>query len=118
MEYPITPCAKPRMTQADKWKQRPAVLKYRAFKDLCRLYKVQLPEQGASITFLLPMPASWSEEKKESMNMMAHQSRPDLSNLLKALEDALFIEDSHIWHYNELRKLWAREGAIIINREV
>lgn len=31
--YIITPVPKPRQTQADKWKQRPAVMRYRAFAD-------------------------------------------------------------------------------------
>ena len=31
--YDITPIGKPRMTRADKWKQRPAVMRYRAFCD-------------------------------------------------------------------------------------
>lgn len=29
--YDITPIGKPRMTRADKWKQRPPVMRYRAF---------------------------------------------------------------------------------------
>ncbi|HHE6457291.1 TPA: RusA family crossover junction endodeoxyribonuclease, partial [Proteus mirabilis] len=31
--FNIEPVPKPRMTQADKWKKRPPVLKYFAFKD-------------------------------------------------------------------------------------
>ena len=114
MIYPINPVPKPRQTRSDKWKKRPGVLRYRAFKDLCRLHKVELPECGAGITFLIKMPESWSQKKKETMNMQAHQQTPDLDNLLKALCDAVYKNDSHIWHYNELEKLWSWEGAIII----
>ncbi|AWF39599.1 crossover junction endodeoxyribonuclease RusA superfamily protein [Proteus mirabilis] len=32
------------MTQADKWKKRPPVLKYFAFKDEVKLNKITLPE--------------------------------------------------------------------------
>lgn len=33
IELDITPIGKPRMAQRDKWKQRPAVVAYYAFKD-------------------------------------------------------------------------------------
>jgi Holliday junction resolvase RusA-like endonuclease len=112
--YPVSPVAKPRMTQRDTWKKRPVVMRYRAFCDKVRAAGVKLPEAGANLTFCLPMPKSWSKKKRVKMNGQPHQSRPDISNLLKALEDALFSEDSHIWHYGELKKVWAEEGMIII----
>lgn len=40
--YDITPIGKPRMTRADKWKKRPAVMRYRAFCDEARLRKINL----------------------------------------------------------------------------
>lgn len=113
-QYPITPCPKPRMTQRDHWQKRPAVMRYRAFCDECRLRGVALPEQGAGVTFILPMPKSWSEKKKRMMNGVAHKQKPDITNLLKALEDALYGDDSAIWHYEGLCKRWGREGRIII----
>ena len=36
-EILVTPNTKPRMTRADKWKQRPCVVQYRTFKDTLRL---------------------------------------------------------------------------------
>lgn len=42
--FNIEPVPKPRMTQADKWKKRPPVLKYFAFKDEVKLNKITLPE--------------------------------------------------------------------------
>lgn len=54
--YDITPIGKPRMTRADKWKQRPAVMRYRAFCDEVRLKNVAMTEQGGHITFVVPMP--------------------------------------------------------------
>ncbi len=44
------------MTRADNWKQRPAVMRYRAFCDEVRLKNVAMPEQGGHITFVVPMP--------------------------------------------------------------
>ena len=112
--YPIAPVPKPRMTQADRWKQRPAVLRYRAFADEVRIRNVQLPCEGATIRFILPMPPSWSKKKRLEMNGKPHTQRPDLSNLLKALEDACHVDDAHIHHYAGLSKVWGTEGGIEI----
>ncbi|MND15687.1 hypothetical protein D3C80_59160 [compost metagenome] len=62
--YDITPIGKPRMTRVDKWKQRSAVMRYRAFCDEARLRKIHLSESGAHITFVMPMPQSWSQKKR------------------------------------------------------
>lgn len=117
MIYDITPCPKPRMTQRDKWSKRPAVMRYRAFADECRLKGVTL-QSDDSVIFYYPMPKSWSEKKKKRMDHTPHTQRPDLSNLLKALEDAVCEEDSHIHRYLLLQKVWARTGAIEISRLV
>jgi len=111
--YPIDPMPKPRMTRADKWKQRPAVMKYRAYKDEIRLRGVSVPEASAHITFVIPMPASWSKKKRQSMNGMPHRQRPDIDNLHKGLLDALFTEDCQVWDH-WITKVWGEQGAIII----
>jgi len=111
--YPIDPMPKPRMTRADKWKQRPAVVKYRAYKDEIRLRGVSVPEASAHITFVIPMPASWSKKKRQSMNGMPHRQRPDIDNLHKGLLDALFTEDCQVWDH-WITKVWGEQGAIII----
>ena len=113
MIYPIDPMPKPRMTRADKWKQRPAVVKYRAYKDEIRLRGVSVPEASAHITFVIPMPASWSKKKRQSMNGMPHRQRPDIDNLHKGLLDALFTEDCQVWDH-WITKVWGEQGAIII----
>jgi len=112
--YKINPVAKPRMTRSDRWKKRPAVVKYHAFKDECRLNNVQVPIAGASIIFNIQMPKSWSKNKKAMMSGQPHRQTPDLSNLLKALEDAIFLDDSCIWNYASLTKRWSYEGDIEI----
>ena len=112
--YKITPVAKPRMTQSDKWKVRPCVAKYRAFKDEVRLNKVELPTSGADILFILPMPKSWSKKKRQEKFATPHRQVPDLSNILKALEDSVYDDDSAIWNYKGLTKMWGYEGSITI----
>lgn len=114
VKYNIVPVAKPRMTQSDKWKKRPAVMRYRHFCDLVRVSGVLLPN-GSSVIFELPMPKSWSKKKRLEMNGKPHQQKPDLDNLLKALADAVHEEDCTIWHYGELIKVWAEEGSIIVS---
>ena len=113
--YPIPTCPKPRMTRSDKWKKpaRPCVQRYRDFKDMVRLQKVQINPGGDLIVFLIKMPKSWSEKKKKAMNLQPHQVKPDKDNLEKALLDAVFGDDSHIWS-NAPVKLWSREEGFII----
>jgi Holliday junction resolvase RusA-like endonuclease len=64
------------------------------------------PEQGASITFFIPVPKTWSKKKKKLYHGTLHQSKPDLDNLLKAFTDSLLSEDKVISHYGELCKVW------------
>ncbi|MBO4148369.1 RusA family crossover junction endodeoxyribonuclease [Enterobacter ludwigii] len=112
-KYIITPVGKPRMTRRDKWKQRPPVMRYRMFCDEARLHGIRVPESGAHITFVLPMPPSWSKKKREAMDGQPHQQKPDLDNLKKSLLDALFEDDSHIWG-TRTSKIWGETGMIII----
>ncbi|WES88797.1 RusA family crossover junction endodeoxyribonuclease [Dickeya fangzhongdai] len=111
--YDITPTGKPRMTQRDKWQKRPPVLRYRAFCDEVRLNKITLPGGGWHVTFVIPMPASWSKKKRAEFNGKPHQAKPDCDNLLKALMDAIFDDDAHIWDVR-VSKVWGEAGQIII----
>lgn len=111
--YPIVAMGKPRMTRADKWKQRPEVMRYRAFKDEVRLHNVSLPESGYHLTFVLPMPRSWSKKKKAEMNGKPHQQKPDKDNLEKALLDAIFDDDCKIWD-GRVTKIWGETGKIVV----
>ena len=111
--YPITPMGKPRMTRADRWKKRPEVMRYRAFCDEVRLQNVQLPESGFHVTFIIPMPPSWSRKKRQQFDGQPHQSKPDMDNLMKALMDAIYDDDAHIWD-GRITKQWGETGKIII----
>ena len=87
--YDITPVSKPRMTQRDRWHKRPETAAYWAFKAEVRLLGINIPESGYHITFIIPMPKSWSQKKRKQLNGQAHQQKPDKDNLEKALRDAL-----------------------------
>jgi Holliday junction resolvase RusA-like endonuclease len=115
MRYLVTPVPKPRMTQRDKWQQRPAVLRYRAFCDQVRALGIELRPTGDRVIFLLPMPVSWSAKKRDSMLGKPHQGKPDCDNLIKALGDALHQDDAHLHHLEGL-KFWGEMGEIIIER--
>lgn len=114
--FEIEPCAKPRMTQSDKWIKRPATTKYWSFKEGVKKeakrvkYKI---EGKIEIEFRLSMPKSWSEKKKFQMDGRPHESRPDLDNLLKSWMDCLCKEDSFI-HTIKAKKLWARSGSVFV----
>ena len=111
--YDITPVPKPRMTKSDKWKKRPGVMRYWAFKDQVKAAKLKLPKRGSHVVFCMPMPKSWSKKKKDEMVTMPHEQTPDLDNLLKALGDSVFSDDSGI---SDIRasKMWSETGAIVI----
>lgn len=114
VEYDITPTTAPRMTKSDKWKKRPIVLRYRAFRDEVRLKGVKLHESGFHITFVIPMSESWSDKKKERLNGQPHKLRPDWDNLAKALFDAVYEDDCMI-HDVRISKVWGYKGKIIID---
>nr|WP_255711949.1 RusA family crossover junction endodeoxyribonuclease [Xenorhabdus sp. PB30.3] len=101
------------MTQADRWRKRKPVLNYYAFKDEIRLNNITLPESHYHITFVIPMPPSWSKKKRTAMNGKPHQQKPDKDNLEKALLDAVFDDDSRVWD-GRVTKLWGEKGQIII----
>lgn len=113
MIYPIIPVPAPRMTKADVWKKRPCVLRYFAFKDKVKELGIFVPECNSHITFVMPMTKGWSKKQKEGMNNKRHQYKPDIDNLLKALLDAIYEDDSHIYDLR-ITKIWGYEGQIKI----
>ena len=116
----ITPCPKPRMTKADRWRKRPSVLKFFAFRDAVRQDESWktfelLDMDSFEIEFHVPMPKSWSKKKKGYMNGSAHQQRPDLDNYLKAWKDSVYEEDAIVWRV-KASKLWTDgTGHIVVN---
>jgi len=116
IEIKLDPVPKPRMTVADRWKKRPIVTRYFAFKDaitlICKKNKFKLKD-NYKVDFLIAMPKSWSKSKKKSLLGEPHKQKPDLDNLIKALNDCLLEEDKEVWSI-EATKSWWDEGKILI----
>lgn len=110
--YEITPVPAPRMTQSDKWKKRPAVMRYFEFRDRVKELGITV-KNGDVITFIIPMPESWSKKRRYQMFWQPHQIRGDIDNYAKAIFDSVFDDDSHIWDIH-LRKIWGETGEIRI----
>lgn len=107
----VEPMGAPRMTQSDKWKKRPVVLRYFAFKDAVRAAVGPLDSVPDEIhlRFHIPMPDSWPQSKKDKMSGAPHRCRPDYDNLCKIWGDSLFEEDGGIWRGSQ-EKLWCKRG--------
>ena len=112
MIYCIDPCPAPRMNRSDRWKKRPCVLKYFEFKDECRYLNIKVNNYD-HITFGIKIPKSFSKKKQKQMAGKPHLKRPDCDNLLKALLDSVYKEDSHI-HALTINKVWSEHGYIEI----
>ncbi|MDP9364397.1 MAG: RusA family crossover junction endodeoxyribonuclease [Chloroflexota bacterium] len=112
----VAPVAKPRMTQRDRWAERPAVLRYRAY---CDELRAKAGEAGYGVggvlrvRFALPMPASWSRAKRTRHDGAPHRGKPDVDNLCKGLMDCLLKDDAGVWRL-EAEKVWAERGAIAV----
>lgn len=125
--FEVTPMGKPSFQKSDKWRtkdhpnpkmrQRPNVgrwieTKAKMLKEATKQGFV-MPESGADVRFLLLMPSSWSQKKKNEMDNKPHKQKPDLDNLMKFLGDSICEEDSYIFHYT-ISKWWHPTGKIII----
>jgi len=114
MRIELAPFLKPRMTQSDKWKKRPVVVKYWNWKSSFQEYGINFDSGQVDVIFFVPMPKSWTKKKCLEMDGKPHQSRPDIDNYLKALFDAVCSEDSHI-HTVTAKKVWSTKGMIELN---
>ena len=115
-----TPIPAPRMTKADKWKKRPAVLKYYDWGDKLRksvfgYSHLKFPTDGKNtpkrinVTFVLPIPPSTSNKRVLELEGKSHEVRPDLDNLIKGLLDSLYERDSVV-HSVTSAKRYSRKG--------
>lgn len=115
--------------------QRPRIGKVGAFSrmyDPQSLFKKQLhllleprptePFEGAisvSFEFRVKIPKSWSKKKKLRMELQPCPIKPDLSNYIKFIEDALngilWLDDAQIVAYKEPTcKLYSQDPMTII----
>ena len=85
-----------------------------AYRNALKGMDIDLNVEPLSLQFALPMPKSWSKKRKEKMCLQPHTQKPDLDNLIKAFKDALLKEDSHVWCYDMMTKVWDYEGSIVV----
>ena len=112
----IEPVPKPRLTRQGRFNK--TAKRYYAYCEDLRWLATQAgfsPGNTLSLTFVLPMPNSWSGKKKQRMNDAPHQQRPDLDNLIKAFQDALYADDAEVYEYGTMRKVWGETGHIVIH---
>ena len=125
--FEVTPMGAVRMTKRDriftnpnhadpKKRQREVVTRYFKFQnDIWDEYTKKIFEfpENLEVVFCIAMPTSWSEKKKQRMNRKPCKTRPDIDNLVKALMDALKIEDGNVWKITA-EKRYSYKGSIII----
>lgn len=112
--YPIDPVPAPRQVRSDAWKPSPRVLRYRAFKDELKIKGLQIPEDFHHFVFVIAMPTSWSQRKTDEHEGRPHRQTPDRDNLEKAVLDAHFGEDCHVWN-GQTTKIWGRMGMLLVS---
>lgn len=101
---PGEPIGKPRMTQQDRWKKRPATDRYWEWCDIARvaaglgkMEKANAEDYFGVIVFAhCSIPKSYSPKKRAALEGMLCSSKPDTDNIIKALCDALFENDERI----------------------
>ena len=114
--FDVIPMGAVRMNRADAWKKRDVVVRYFAYKDILRLQAKAMNFELGKVfdaVYFLPMPNSWSEKKKERMNGMPCEVKPDTDNITKGLKDTFLKNDSMVW-YEKAEKRWAYKGSILI----
>lgn len=109
------PISCPRMTRADVWKKRPAVLRYREYADRIRAATGGAPLQDLDVQhmkifFYFAPPASMSAKKKRECAGKLMRVRPDIDNLVKGVLDAMFSLDSSIASIEAVKR-YVAEGT-------
>lgn len=105
------------MVHSDRWKRRPPVLRYFSYRHALRTLAIlhgYTVDPVLNLTFVMPMPKSWNDSKRVAMDTKPHQQKPDLDNLMKAFKDSLCEDDSFVHTYEDVKKVWGKEGAIIV----
>lgn len=108
------------MTRGDRWKRRPCVMRYWAWKDLAKKCVEEqigaLPDAKQIRCF--DMLAIFEPPKtKQSRIGELHRQRPDLDNVAKCAFDSLFSEDCAIAKA-VLEKRWGSQARLEITIEL
>lgn len=102
---------KPRMSQSDRWKNRPCVNNYWAYKNEINILLwsqgVKLPKNPQQIVIIcyIEHPVSWPQKKSAEKHYTQHDQKPDCDNIEKGILDILFKEDKAIFCTTTL-KFW------------
>lgn len=101
-----SPMGAPRQSSSDRWKQRPVVMRYRAYKDEIRKQiLLQLSADKAAelskctefhLIFYMCFPKSYGQKKKKLLSGADHNEKPDIDNLIKGVFDTICKDDKHI----------------------
>jgi hypothetical protein len=108
----IISVGKPRMTQSDKWKQRPSVLRYFSFCDDLRMSFGLLPMRKFLRASGIELTAYFMSSTSEAYQT-PHTLKPDLDNLVKGAMDALLTQDQFV-HKIQAAKFWGPENLLMI----
>lgn len=124
LDIDITPIPYKKMTYKGKWVASGNQRYFDYKKEIqWRIQEVGYePGEALELKFLMPMPPSWSEKKKDKHLGRYHKQRPDLTNLIKAVEDAMFYRESKgdqkVCAIIATKK-WAVKGHItVVNRQL
>lgn len=67
------------------------------------------------VSFIMPMPKSWSKKKRAAMNGKPHTARPDIDNLVKALMDGMIcLKDDCTVYAVRADKKYGERGEVRI----
>ena len=117
----MDPMSKPRQTRSDVWRQRPIILRWRAWADEIRAIckeKNFVPSNELLMEFHIKIPKSYSKKKRAEHIGQPHiMNRLDVDNLAKAVMDALIKDDGRV-HFLQVKKFWAEEGYIILQNKM
>ena len=115
------PIGKPRQTRADKWKQRPAVMRYREWADEARrqVSPLSLPSNPLRLKIVayFEMPKSWPKWKQAKLAGQPHRQKPDWDNIGKAVQD-IFWQDDQVVAEGHVLKFWDDGNGARVEMEV
>ncbi|WP_298505136.1 RusA family crossover junction endodeoxyribonuclease [uncultured Sphaerochaeta sp.] len=139
IDIDVIPMGAPRQARSDKWKRRPVIDRYHAYKDLLVFVdskvniKKVINDTGVSLVcmFTMPIPPSWPKKLQESVVGLPHSgivlprnkigklvtTKPDIDNMAKGVLDAIYGEDSHVWA-NMGFKIYGNGPAIRIYKSI
>jgi len=109
-------------TLAKRFKRLRDTMEYKDFlrDSILEQNNNKIPYDNIIIIFLLLLPKGTSKKNKILLNNTPHRKRPDISNLMKAFEDACFIEDS-IVNCVAQYKLWTndinKQGVLLLQSQ-